>query len=699
MSYPRPLGLIALMLWCCAVNAQDTTTPFQIGIGVGPGVPSNPTCSEHEKAFIAAKVKAYVAVLGRLFFKDEFLEIVEEELNESDSSSFNAEAFEDFNTYEAKKFTEAVASGDEVAKVIYNTTDTTDLVAAEPVATDTEQVVLTDPVVVLTTVAPVAQDPVTRSPVVDPTTNAPVVVKMEARVASTTSAPLAPMTDAPVAPMTEAPVVPMTEAPVESPTVAPVVPMTEAPVATPTVPSISKFVLYDAGIHVKIRDMQEGDTLYLGDLPEKLTIVAVSDPPDYDGSVKFTLNNPWFSKTEGNAPYALNGDYYDATATSPLRYKPATEQLQAGDKHLVAKPYRKISWWEHEHYTSLSIDFRVVDGHGPVADEPPAVTDGSDSCVDTCVSVDFDTLPDGTPIERGAYISDEWKDAYGLTITVEGNDELAYTPTKPGTNLKQGRIFDSSIPERDWDMGSPNEACDNAGPGVGAGGSPGSNPYENCVPQGNLLIIQEDEITKPNGNTHGGEFRFAFDRPAKVDTLGLMDVSSTGYGEIKIFFSDGTSKTKKIDKTGRNSVQNVEINEVDVIQVIVYMYEDAAVTKIDFCVPLCTPETASGRQLQQEQGHRELPSSYGYRWGGAGSYTCRLCNGDTKDSRTRNLRGLLAFELSDVKAFLVGALETFISLGMSMHLKGQVEDYLVQQGLEYGCFGNGDEIQVVFELL
>jgi cell division septation protein DedD len=41
------------------------------------------------------------------------------------------------------------------------------------------------------------------------------------------------------------------------------------------------------------------------------------------------------------------------------------------------------------------------------------------STVETCSTINFDTLPNGTRLSRGAYVSDEWNATYGLTITVK----------------------------------------------------------------------------------------------------------------------------------------------------------------------------------------------------------------------------------------------------------------------------------------
>jgi hypothetical protein len=57
-------------------------------------------------------------------------------------------------------------------------------------------------------------------------------------------------------------------------------------------------------------------------------------------------------------------------------------------------------------------------------------------------------------------------------------------------------VFNSSDikgthPKFDPDLGSPNRLCPSKGPGRGRGGRP-NGPFPNCIPQGNLLIIQDN---------------------------------------------------------------------------------------------------------------------------------------------------------------------------------------------------------------
>ena len=132
--------------------------------------------------------------------------------------------------------------------------------------------------------------------------------------------------------------------------------------------------------------------------------------------------------------------------------------------------------------------------------------------------------PDGTVLEGGDYVSLEWFSAYGITIKASSTNG-GYTPDG------QARIYDTSIPGEDLDLGSPNKKCTPSGPGVGVGGEPGQ-PGENCVPQGNVLIIQDGRTDKPSDNGFGGSIEFCFDTPApEVYSIGLMDIDGPEHGD------------------------------------------------------------------------------------------------------------------------------------------------------------------------
>ena len=79
-------------------------------------------------------------------------------------------------------------------------------------------------------------------------------------------------------------------------------------------------------------------------------------------------------------------------------------------------------------------------------------------------------------------------------------------------------------------LGAPNRDCQGGGPGEGSGGAPGddgSNPFQNCEPLGNVLIIQENNQCPeiPDDNEQGGEITLDFNPMAKfVYDIGLLDM-------------------------------------------------------------------------------------------------------------------------------------------------------------------------------
>jgi hypothetical protein len=106
---------------------------------------------------------------------------------------------------------------------------------------------------------------------------------------------------------------------------------------------------------------------------------------------------------------------------------------------------------------------------------------------------------------------------------------LRVTAANNGNSLNVNVFNSSDIAGRDSrydpDLGSPNEFCPNKGPGVGKGGKPGS-PFPNCVPQNNLLIIQNKNFAEadPNDSPFGGCFIFEFERSVVLLNMGLLDM-------------------------------------------------------------------------------------------------------------------------------------------------------------------------------
>jgi len=132
------------------------------------------------------------------------------------------------------------------------------------------------------------------------------------------------------------------------------------------------------------------------------------------------------------------------------------------------------------HVTLIAVDFDSLNIHcddGTFIEELTTVNLADIAFTEQdcglCYSLDFSTKGDGTPLSKGDYVQDEWKELHGLTITASGG-------------LNKARIFDTAdtvctnAAGRN-DFGSPNKACDIGGIGEGGGGAPGQ-PGENCVP-------------------------------------------------------------------------------------------------------------------------------------------------------------------------------------------------------------------------
>jgi hypothetical protein len=96
-------------------------------------------------------------------------------------------------------------------------------------------------------------------------------------------------------------------------------------------------------------------------------------------------------------------------------------------------------------------------------------------------------------------------------------------------NVFNSSNIQSDNPKDDPDLGSPNEACPGGGPGIGEGGGP-DQPFPNCVPQGNLLIIQDPRSDPDTANDSGlgGCITFEFSSPIEIVNTGILDSEEPG---------------------------------------------------------------------------------------------------------------------------------------------------------------------------
>jgi hypothetical protein len=205
----------------------------------------------------------------------------------------------------------------------------------------------------------------------------------------------------------------------------------------------------------------------------------------------------------------------------------------------------------------------------------------------------FKMLPDGTLLLPGDYISDQFEPFYGLTFSATGPGALGEFPRLLDCANPSTEVDGTSCGDRD--LGAPNEKCPGGGPGEGKGGEPGpkgDNPYKNCQPQGNVLIIQEDNEDNecagiPDDNQDGGEITLNFSPMAEVVyTIGLMDIDYAT--SIVVVYVDENGKTREkrpisIPLRGDNSLQTVYLNEPNVVQLRLKLERSGAITMLTFC--------------------------------------------------------------------------------------------------------------------
>jgi len=213
----------------------------------------------------------------------------------------------------------------------------------------------------------------------------------------------------------------------------------------------------------------------------------------------------------------------------------------------------------------------------PILPTLPPVNPGE--CTE--VIIDFEHLADGTKILGGSYLWNEYNERYGIVLEATGGF-LSFPRLFNTTNVDG---------EEDEHLGSPNEACDPEGPGRGIGGEPGS-PASNCVPLGNVLIIQNEEDTdRPNDSESGGVISFLIDdsRVESVKEIGLMSIAVIGT-TIKVAYITSTGKKAPkvidVDPYGENSVQTIPIDREKVFQVDVNLAGPGAVTHFTMCINL-----------------------------------------------------------------------------------------------------------------
>ncbi len=316
-------------------------------------------------------------------------------------------------------------------------------------------------------------------------------------------------------------------------------------------PEVIGFALIDATTNAIISAINNGDVIDLTEVgTSKLNIRAlVSGLP---GSVVLMLNANT-PRTENVPPFALFGD-------NDGDYLPG--KLPLGQNYVTATPYQGTEA-SGPVGIPLTVTFTVVKDN-------PTCKEGEYTCID------FSETPTGDKLNNGDYIRWEWHDAFGMEISADTTRD-GYTP------YGSARIYDTAtINGEDPDLGSPNERCRGGGPGMGEGGEP-DQPGENCIAQGNVVIIQESNKPEPDDNAFGGIIRVRFDPPVKEFlSVALLDIDGKT-NSLQVFNKHKKVLDREIVSLGDNAFQVEEVNIKDVAKVNIVASRSFGISKICFC--------------------------------------------------------------------------------------------------------------------
>ena len=198
-----------------------------------------------------------------------------------------------------------------------------------------------------------------------------------------------------------------------------------------------------------------------------------------------------------------------------------------------------------------------------------------------CHKIDFERDGKNRRITGTPYLqSDEYWQSKGVKIK-------AYPKYGGYAPNNKARIFDSSNPGPDPDLGSPNQHCPSGGPGRGEGGQPQRrgryNPGKNCRHEGKILIIQTSQSSTANDHNRGGKIVFDFRYPVKLRKIGLMDFAEWSGEWIEVKTKDGRVQKHRFKGYGENSIEEVQLNRNDVVKLTVNFPGSGAIRYIDFC--------------------------------------------------------------------------------------------------------------------
>lgn len=191
----------------------------------------------------------------------------------------------------------------------------------------------------------------------------------------------------------------------------------------------------------------------------------------------------------------------------------------------------------------------------------------------TTTLVDFHDLPTGADVSSLTSLT-----FYLWVANANGNERLM--------------VFDTSNPTGgNFALGSPNEACQIPGPGVGDGGAPNS-AFANCAPLGKALIISDDgNAEDPRARPNGGDITIAVPSDCEFKSIGLLNVRTGAEDHdngvmITLYDKNDAVLTELwAQGAGENGYQTVHFNVPKVRKLYIWSGSDFAITSLEYKCP------------------------------------------------------------------------------------------------------------------
>ena len=201
----------------------------------------------------------------------------------------------------------------------------------------------------------------------------------------------------------------------------------------------------------------------------------------------------------------------------------------------------------------------------------------------TCECGEIEIIVDLAQYNQGDYLTEFANGDLSITATGKGQ---AFTPDGAA------RILDTSDPQLELGLGSPNQSC--GGPGSGSAGAVGMDG-ENCAPQGNVMVIQENDNEIPDAADDGGSLLFTVDPDAKyrLNSVGFLDMPQGMNIDITTTNRyNGQSQVTTFVGAGPNAFQEVALLDIPIrwhSKFSIDMAGAGGISWFKFCVPEGAP--------------------------------------------------------------------------------------------------------------